>query len=246
MRAVWNAPPTHFLLSKKGVQIWRAALDLPSSRVEEFKETLSIDERSRAGRFHFEEDRRRFIARRGILRLILGCYLSVEPGAIRFGYEKNGKPRLQNAFGKKDIQFSLSHSEGLALYVFSRDHEVGVDVERIREFPEMEKIVEQFFSVRERVVFGSVPISERKETFFSWWTRKEAFTKATGDGLSYPLDAFDISVTPGKSVELLKTLGDAQKGSRWSMWDVRPAEGFGGAFVVEGGSWEVQYWQWSG
>jgi len=224
----------------------RANLDLPIIKIEKLDQTLSIDERSKAGRFHFEEHRRRFIARHGILRLILGCYLSVEPSAIRFCYEKNGKPRLQNAFGKTDIQFNLSHSGGLALYVFTRDHEVGVDLERIRDFPEMERIVEQFFSVKERVVFGALPISEKKETFFSWWTRKEAFMKAIGDGLSYPLDTFDVSVAPGKPAELLRILGGAKEASRWSIGKVRPAEEFAGAFVVEGGDLDVQYWQWSG
>jgi 4'-phosphopantetheinyl transferase len=245
MTPSWNAPPTRFLLSRQDVHIWRAVLDLPSKNVQELKGSLSIDERMKAEHFTFERYKSQFIAARGILRLILACYLSVEPGVIRFCYEKDGKPRLQNAFGKTGIQFNLSHSEGLALYVFTRDHEVGVDVEYMREISEMEQIVEQFFSVRERVFFGALPTSEKQETFFNWWTRKEAFTKATGEGLSYPLDRFDVSAAPGKSVELLRTVGGAKEGPRWSMWDVRPAEGFAGAFVVEGGSWEVHYWQWS-
>ena len=246
MKPLWNAPSTQLLLSMNDVHIWRAGIDLPSKRVQEFKGSLSTEERIKADRFRFEQDKSRFIAARGILRRILACYLGVDPGTIRLCYEKDGKPRLQNAFGKTGIQFNLSHSEGLAFYVFAEGHEVGVDVEYMREISEMEQIVEQFFSVTERVFFGTLPTSEKQETFFNWWTRKEAFTKATGEGLSYPLDRFDVSAGPGKSVGLLTILGDTKEASRWSMWDVRPAEQFAGAVVVEGEGWDVQYWQWPG
>jgi 4'-phosphopantetheinyl transferase len=246
MKPSWNPPPTQLLLSRKDVHIWRAGLDLPSKSVQELKGSLSFDERMKAERFSFARDRSRFIAARGILKLILASYLSVEPGAIRFCYEKDGKPRLQTAFGKTNIQFNLSHSEGFALYVFTRGHEVGVDVERIQDFPEMEQIVEQFFSVRERVAFGTLSTSEKQETFFSWWTRKEAFTKATGEGLSHPLDMVDALLADGKSVESLGILENIQEEPRWSIWDVRPAEEFAGAVVVEGGDWDGQCLQWLG
>lgn len=246
MKPSWNAPPTQLLLSRKDVHIWRAGLDLPSKSVQELKGSLSFDERMKAERFSFARDKTRFIIARGILRLILACYLSAEPGAIRFCYEKGGKPRLQNAFGMTNIQFNLSHSEGLALYAFTRGHEVGVDLERIRDLPEMEQIVEQFFSLRERVFFGTLPVKEKREIFFNWWTRKEAFMKAIGEGLSYPLCRFDALLARGKPVESLGILGNEQGGPRWSMWDVNPAEEFAGAVVVEGGDWEVRCWQWPG
>ena len=246
MKPLWNTPPTQLLLSTDVVHIWRVGIDLPNKRVQEFKGILSIDERMKADRFRFEQDKSRFIAAHGILRRILACYLSIEPGAIRFCYEKAGKPRLQNAFGMTGIQFNLSHSEGLAFYVFVEGHEVGVDVEYMREISEMEQIVEQFFSVRERAFFGTLPASEKQETFFNWWTRKEAFTKATGEGLSYSLDRFHVSAEPGKSVGLLRTVGDAKEGPRWSIWDVKPGKEFAGAVVAEGEGWDVQCWQWPG
>jgi len=246
MKPSWNAPPTQLLLSRKDVHIWRAVLDLPSKSVQELKGSLSFDERMKAERFSFVRDKTRFIIARGILRLILACYLGVEPGAIRFCYEKNGKPRLQNAGAKTDIQFNLSHSKGFALYVLTRGHEVGVDIEYLREISEMEQIVEQFFSARERVVFRTLPTSEKKATFFRWWTRKEAFMKAVGEGLSYPLYRFDAVLEKGKSVESSGLLEGAHQGPKWSIWDVRPAEEFAGAVVVEGIDWDVQYWQWLG
>ena len=244
MKPSWNAPPTQLLFSGKDVHIWQAVLDLPSIRVQELKENLSIDERIKSEHFRFERDRSQFIAAHGILRRILGCYLGVEPGAIRFCYEKRGKPRLQNAFAKTGIRFNLSHSKGLALYVFTRGHEAGIDIEFIREMSEMEQIAEQFFSVRDRVFLGALPRSEKMEAFFKLWTQKEAFVKATGAGLSNPSDTSDVSVAPGKLLELLRIFGTTQEGPKWSMWEVMPDEEFASAVVVEGESWEVQYWQW--
>ncbi len=246
MKSSWNTPPTQLLLSGKDVHIWRAGLDLPIKRVQELKEKLSIDERIKSEHFRFERDRSQFIAARGILRMILGCYLGVEPSTIRFFYEKHGKPRLQNTFAKTDIQFNVSHSEGLALYSFTRGHEVGVDIEYMREISEMEQIVERFFSVRDRVFFGTLPASEKQYPFFHWWTRKEAFVKATGEGLSSPLDTFDAALAEGKSVGSLGILGEPREGKRWSTWDVTPAEEFAGAVVVEGRGLYVQFWQWPG
>lgn len=246
MKPSWNAPPTQHLLSGKDVHIWRAGLDLPIKGVQELKEKLSIDERIKSEHFRFERDRSQFIAARGILRLILGRYLGVEPSTIRFCYEKHGKPRLHKAFATTDIQFNLSRSEGLALYVFTRGHDVGVDIEYMREISEMEQIVERFFSIKDRVFFGTLPASEKQDSFFHWWTRKEAFVKATGDGLSYPLDAFDAALAEEESIESLGILGRAKEGTRWSMWDVTPAEEFAGAVAVEGRGWDVRYWQWPG
>ncbi len=245
MKHSWEKPPAGLLLSGENVHIWRAVLDLPGKSVEELGRSLSNDEMMRAVRFRYERDRNQFISARGILRLILAGYLSVEPDKIRFGYEKDGKPRLQNEYGRADIQFNLSHSEGMALYVFTGNHEAGIDLERIQNFPEMEQIVEQFFSAKEQTLFGALPSSEKKKTFFNWWTRKEALMKAMGKGLSYSPDRINFLPTEAKSPESIKTLRCDNEQKRWAIWDVGPAEEFAGAVVVEEGRWNVQYWQWS-
>ena len=233
MEPLWRIPLADLPLSKKDVHIWRAALDLPSRSIQELKEKLSIDELVRAERFRFERDRNRFIVRLGILRTILGFYMGVEPDEVRFCYGNHGKPRLRNAFGKTGINFNLSHSEGLALYVFSRDHEIGIDVERIHDIPEMEEIVERFFSGKENVVFRALPRSKKREAFFNCWTRKEAFIKAIGEGLFYPLDKFDVSFTPDEPSRLLSIDGDSEKASQWFMLNLKPASGFSVAQLVE-------------
>ena len=204
-----------------------------------------MDERIRAERFHFEEHRKCFIIRRGILRTILGYYLGVEPSRLQFCYGKNEKPVLADTFGKGKVHFNLSYSEGLALYAFTRYHEIGVDIEYIRDVSEMEQIVERYFSAREKDVFQALPEGDKKEAFFNCWTRKEAFIKSTGDGLSWPLDRFDVSLVPGEPARLLSIDGDSKAVCRRLIQNLKPAPGFAAAFAVEGRSWEVHYWQWA-
>lgn len=243
MKVLWNTPQHHFLLSRKDLHIWQADLDLPGKSVQEFSTFLSSDERLRAGHFRFERDMSRFIICRGILRQLLASYLDVDPGAIRFCYGKDGKPGLQGEFSESGIQFNLSHSEGLALYAFTLDYDVGVDVEQIREISEMEQIVEQFFSVGDRDLFGITPENEKQKTFFTWWTRKEARMKAAGGGLFNAPDTFDVALVNKASVESYGMWGDSPQ-HRWSMWDVNPADECAGAVAVEGSGWDVRCWQW--
>lgn len=246
MEPFWKIAPSDLPILKKEIHIWRAALDIPITTIQKLFNTLSIDEIARAERFRFDRDRRRFIVGRGILRKILGCYLSVDPSRLQFRYKKNGKPRLAHTSGNKPINFNISDSEGLALFAFTRDREIGVDVEQILDISEMDQIVERFFSLREHAVFRALPESERKEAFFNCWTRKEALVKAMGDGLSWPLDTFDVSVAPGEPARLIRMEGDSKAASRWSIHDLKPAPGFAAAFAVEGRNWQLHCWQWSG
>jgi 4'-phosphopantetheinyl transferase len=245
MVVCWKTPTTDFSLSKKDIHLWRADLSLPDRSIQQLNQILSTDERIRAERFHFEKDRKKFIIGVGILRTIMGCYIGVEPSELRFCYGKHGKPGLSDAFGNKKIHFNMSHSEDLALYGFTRDHEIGVDIELIRDIPEMDKIAEQFFSKKENDVFRSLPDSKKKEVFFNCWTRKEAFIKAIGDGLYQPLDKFDVALIPGEPARLLRIGGDSKTASRWFIQGLRPAPGFTAAFAIQGHDWRLHFWQWS-
>jgi 4'-phosphopantetheinyl transferase len=236
--------PLELELASDEIHVWRASLDQPVSQFNTLGQTLSVDERAKAERFHFERDRKHFVVGRGILRTILASYLKVKAVKVQFRYGKNGKPALANTFGKGTIFFNFSDSEGLALYAFSRDGEVGVDVENIRYIPEMDQIVERFFSPGENVVYQSLPKSMRTKAFFNGWTRKEAFMKATGEGLSLGLDRFEVSLAPGEPAALLMVNGDAQEASHWSLWAVDPGPDFVAAVAIERrGSW-VNCLQW--
>jgi 4'-phosphopantetheinyl transferase len=241
---LFSPPPLGLELATNEIHVWLASLDQPISRFHKLRQTLSMDERIRAQRFYFRRDRKRFIVGRGILRTVLGRYLNVEPARMQFWYGKNGKPMLADTISKMTIFFNMSNSESLALYAFSRDGEIGVDIEKICDHPERDQIADQFFSVRESSAFRALPENKKKEAFFNCWTRKEAFIKAIGTGLSCSLDNFDVSLIPGESAKLLRIVGDKKGASRWSIQELVPASGYAAALAIEGRIKKLNCLQW--
>lgn len=239
----WSFPPADLALSSNDVHVWRGSLDQPDLRLQQLAETLSADERKKAERFYFEQHRKRFIVGRGLLRTILGHYLSIEPGRLQFCYGSRGKPALAETFGGGTLCFNLSHSQGLALYAFTLNRQIGIDVEGIRLIPEVERIVERFFSAREHSLFCALPPSQKYEGFFHCWTRKEAYLKAIGDGLAKSLDQIEVSLAPGEPARLLSIAGNPQEAERWSLQELKPGSGYVAALVVEGSSWRLACWQ---
>lgn len=225
------------------IDVWYVSLKQPVSR---FWKTLSPDERTRAEQYYASEDRDRFVIRRGVLRTLLGRYLSIEPKQVKFYYGKNGKPGVIAPPGKAGIHFNLSHSEDFALYVFSRDNNIGVDVECLQDIPEMEQITELYFTPGEKSIFRGLPASKKKREFYRYWTRKEAIVKAMGGGLSLPLDTLDVSPASTDSSGLHWIESDMMAVSRWSVRDLNPAPGFYAAFAAEGPIGPVNSGQWSG
>jgi len=221
-------------LSLGEVHLWSARLDEAPCRRKELERTLSREERARAERFRFDQDRVRYVAGLGILRSILGCYLDVEPASVEFHYERNGKPALSGRLGHNPIRFNMSHSKGLALYAFSRDRELGIDVEKMEPMPDMDRIVERFFSPREIQDYYRIPVNGRAEAFFRCWTRKEAFLKATGEGLSRPLDTFAVSIRPDEPPRIVEDREEPSAADRWSVRDLPVEEGYTAALVIEG------------
>ena len=240
----WFLPPTNLTLSGDEVHVWCASLDLPSSDVENFENTLTVDERERAERFYFQKDRRRFIVGRGVLRAILSCYLNREPSELRFFYTVHGKPELATQSDGNAIRFNVSHSHEVALYAVTRGREIGIDVECIRPISEADQIAERLFSTREHAVFRALPAHESIGAFFTCWTRKEAYLKALGDGLARPLDEFDVLLAPGKPARLLYVQGDEEEVSRWSLRELTPAPGYAAALAVEADGWHLKCWNW--
>ncbi len=240
----WFSPPQRLSLDSGAVHVWRACLDQSSWPVERFRDTLDADERSRADRFHFSRDRERFIVARGVLRALLGRYLNRAPESLTFSYSAYGKPALASEPGADAIRFNLSHSHGMALYAVTRGREVGVDLEFIRCDLEAEQIAERFFSHSEIVALRALPPGVRKYAFFLCWTRKEAYIKARGEGLSMPLDQFEVSLIPGEPAALLSTKPDSDEALRWSLRDLNPACGYAAALATKGRDWTLSCWQW--
>ena len=219
------------------VHVWLAKLD--DYPADSLKLLLAADELARAGRFHFDKDRNHYIVARGWLRKLLAAYLGVGAGELRFSYAEKGKPALEES-QRSSLNFNLAHSHGLAIYGFSRSREVGVDLEFVREDLADEKIAERFFSQGEIDVLRKLPADLRKQAFFDCWTRKEAYIKARGEGLSMPLDEFDVSLRPGEAAALLRNHKEPGEVTRWSMQSVAVPAGYVAALVASGHDWRLK------
>ncbi len=240
----WRYPPETVSLGQNEVHVWRASLRLPARQIETLKLNLSDEELKRAIRFHFQKDRNRFIVARGLLRTILGLYLNVEPKQVRLCYSANGKPKLFSQNCDERHCFNISHSHGLALFAVTRDRNIGIDLEYIQTGFASEGIPERFFSHREVEMLRSLPEDLQQEAFFYCWTRKEAYLKARGDGLRFPLDKCEVSVSPREPASLLRIIGDPDEASRWSLKTLSPGSGYAAALAVLGHDWHLRCWQW--
>ncbi|MGB3203443.1 MAG: 4'-phosphopantetheinyl transferase superfamily protein [Crinalium sp.] len=241
---LWGSPPAKLVLSNDDVHVWCAVLDQPAARVEQLAQTLSEDEKARSDRFYFEQHRKRFIIARGLLRTILGRYLNIAPNLVNFSYGSQGKPALAEDLAASSLQFNVSHSEDLALYAVTRDRAVGIDIEYIRPMADAEQLAERFFAAKEAEVLRSLPEHLKQQAFFNCWTRKEAYVKACGDGLSQPLNQFEVSLIPGEPAKLLSIAGSIEAAANWQMQDLKPVDGYAGAIALSGNNWQIHCFSW--
>lgn len=242
--SLWEPPPPSLTLSYDRVDVWRVPLEMPERERDPLETGLSIEERARASRFRHSVDRARFVAAHGALRAILGRCLGVEPGCLRFSYGRFGKPALGGPLGANSVEFNLSHSGDLALVAASFGRRLGIDLERIDASRSGQEIAERFFSTREIAALRALPRERQTDAFVACWTRKEAYLKARGDGLSFPLDRFSVSVSPEEPASLLDCGDDETQ--RWVLQDLSPAAGWAAALAVEGRGWRLRRWRWRG
>jgi 4'-phosphopantetheinyl transferase len=226
----WTPPPDSLNLESHHVDVWRIPLNLVVDSVILIESILSADEANRAARFHFAADKNRFIVAHGVLRKILGCYLHDDPTELTFSLNQYGKPALVNS----TVEFNLSHSGDFAVVAVTQGRKIGVDVEHIRQGISAHVIAQQYFSKSEVVELQSLPLAQRESAFFTCWTRKEAYIKAQGLGLSLPLESFDVSLTPGQPAILRATRPDPQESARWMLRSLDVSPNYAGAVAVEG------------
>ena len=238
---MWLNAPDNLILSDEEVHIWRADLEVDECFQSSFLKLLSPDEKNRARKFRFAKDSRNFIAARGILRLLIGKYLEINPAEISFQYSKFGKPGIVN---NNSLQFNISHSQNIALFAFTKRFNIGIDVEFVNPDIEVKDIAANFFSKNE--ILNLLALAEEQQTlgFFNCWTRKEAFIKAVGEGLSFPLDKFEVSLEPDKPAKLLATDWEPEAVSKWSIYSMSPAANFVGSLAIEGFVDQVKFWNW--
>ena len=228
MQDAWAVAPDFVPLGTREVQIWRVTLARPQSEVARLKGCLAPDEETRTARFRFAEHRRRYIVSRGVLRAVLGRALSLPATEIRFQYGAEGKPALA-AEHQSDVQFNVAHSHELSLIALGRGPALGVDLEYRRELDDAERIARRFFSTRELTALMLAPAAERNATFFRIWTRKEAFIKATGKGLTQPLAAFSVMAEDGLALAHVEMEGTV---TCWRLIDLFPHSHYGAALAV--------------
>ncbi len=222
-----------FPLQWDSVHLWSVTLDRSKEETDSFAALLSEDEAERASRFSFPIRRNRFIVGRGTLRVILGQYVGTKPADLRFTYGPQGKPELVG----EELRFNLSHSEGAALVAVARSRSVGIDLERVNQDVQLERIARRICSSRELAALDRVPPDKRLEAFYNAWIRKEAFVKATGKGFSLPVEQVEVSLEPGSPARLLGVPAGEGPVSRWSIAALKLKGGFVGALVVEGRGW---------
>jgi 4'-phosphopantetheinyl transferase len=235
----WQPPPFYPVLADGEVHIWQAQLDRSPAEVQRLAKTLASEEMERAGKQYFAQGRNRTIVARGILRALLGDYLACAPGEIEFDYGSYGKPTLGYPYCP-NLYFNLSHSDGLALYAFAYGYELGIDVERIRPMEDAAGIVERFFAPGEKEVYRVLPPDAQLEAFFNGWTRKEALTKATGEGLTLSLTDFEVSLAPGDPARLIRS----NFAVKWSLHNLSPGSDFVAALAINADNVKLRGWNW--
>ncbi|MEY2502867.1 MAG: 4-phosphopantetheinyl transferase [Verrucomicrobiota bacterium] len=231
-------------LKGHAVHVWQVNLREFADHEDQFRATLSLDEQKRAARFRFKGGSTDFIVARGTLRFLLSEYLGGDPSQIHLCYNAYGKPALSNSLEILPLRFNASHSDGLALFAFARHCRVGVDIERVRADVAVQEIAERFFAPAEVAALRKLSAHLRTVAFFACWTRKEAFVKARGLGLSLPLDQFVVSMAPGQKSALLSAADDLQAARHWTLCDLHPASGYLAALAVEDTDCDLKCWRY--
>jgi 4'-phosphopantetheinyl transferase len=244
MADYWRTPPDPIEITPDdGIHVWAASLLIPDETVAAYRALLAPDELARADRFKFPRHRRRFIASQAYVRQILGRYLRQPPATVTFARTERGKPFLPHASAVSDLRFNVSHSHEMAVYAVILNHEIGIDIERLRPMPDAAQIAARFFSASEQAALLDLPPEERNLGFFRCWTRKEAFIKAIGQGLYHPLDHFSVSLAPDAPAGVLAVYAQPTEAERWSLREFQPASDYVGALAVRAPITQISYWR---
>jgi 4'-phosphopantetheinyl transferase len=220
-----------FELSALQVHLWPVRTQASEAVIARFAQILAPDECGRAGRFRFEHLRNSFTLARGALRILLGRYLNMSAPGIQLSYGPNGKPAVA---APARVEFNTSHSGDVAVFAFAGGSEIGIDLEEIRPLPEMRSLAERFFCPAETDDLMSLPVDQRELAFFLCWTRKEAYLKATGKGLSTPLDAFRVNLRPGEPASLIHIDRNTSAAQAWTLHNLNVAPGYAAALAYRG------------
>ena len=239
--ANWVVTDNHPPLETHEVHVWKIGLLASQVQLDQLRTLLSDDELERADRFRFDRHRRRFITGRAVMRILLGRYTGRLPEALDFSYNPHGKPSLKDA---GSLEFNFTNSRDLALLCVARQRQLGIDLEHLGRHADYAGIVNRFFAEREIEELFSIPESRRHAAFLTGWTRKEAYIKALGTGLSLPLGKFAVTIDPQVAPSLISADDMPDEPDRWTFRHLEPEPGYVASLVVEGGGWEIRNYCW--
>ena len=223
----------------------RVCLDQPDERVRALAAVLSTDEYERAERFQFAKDQQRYMVGRACLRLLLAHYLEGDrgnPHSIALQYGPHGKPELVGPVNVTSLKFNLAHSDQLALVALTRDHALGVDLERIRPLAALDRVAERYFAPEESAALRDLPMPARQVAFFRCWTRKEAYLKARGVGLSADLHSLAEPIEMDNPAGLVRDVGSAGEVAWWHLRSLVPFPGYVAALAVDAAPQRLLTW----
>ncbi|GCE02872.1 4'-phosphopantetheinyl transferase family protein [Dictyobacter aurantiacus] len=245
MERAWTQSPPAVVLKPDEIHVWRVFVDEWLASLPQLRAFLSPDEQARAQKFYFERDRNCSIIARGVLRVLLGRYCALDPSMIMLCYNEFGKPDLASNDLSLPLYFNLAHSHTTIVYAFTYINRVGIDVEYMRTNIEYEELAEHYFSPVEKAQLQAMSIEQKMQAFFAGWTRKEAYIKARGKGLSIPLDSFDVTLLPDQDPRLLDCREDPQSVSHWTLYALPADPHYAGALALNGVCEHLQFWHLS-
>jgi 4'-phosphopantetheinyl transferase len=243
---MWRAPDTLPQLTEREIHVWAIPLTGTEFQFAALHATLAAHERTQAARFHFDRHRRRFVFGRGRMRHLLGAYLKRDPRDLTFQYDGLGKPSLPRGCSEAECCFNFSNSGDLALLAVGCNVPLGVDLERVRQLSDMPALARRFFSFEESdAILSIADAAERLNAFFRCWTRKEAYLKAVGKGLTFPLDQVVVNIDADSDPRILR-IGPAGAGeaANWQLTHLDPPSGYQGALACRRLGDRVACWWW--
>lgn len=229
------------VLGEKEIHVWRINFNAQLKAQRFFHDLLNPDEKDRVSKFRFAKDKRKFNISRGVLRILVGEYLEMDPQKVTFRYEKYGKPQLQH---ETRMKFNVSHSGDMAIIGFVKDYDIGVDIEHVKNDFNVLDLAENFFSRHEIEMLRTIPPKEQPLAFYRCWTRKEAFIKAEGSGLSFPLHEFTVSMTKDNEAKLEHTDWNPDAKHQWSMFSFKPAQNYIAALAINDSATSFKVFDW--
>jgi len=240
----WASAPEVPELVPNELHVWRAPLSPTIDQLDSFGDVLSSDESVRRARFRFEEHRQSWSASRTVLRHVISQYIRVPPGEIRFDYNKYGKPELRRDQNHLDLCSNTSYSSKIMVCAISSGMRVGVDIERVRDLDDLDRLADRVFSATALRSLHELPHDQKIRAFFNCWTRKEAYSKALGLGLSLPPDSFDVTFRLEEPPRITRVSNPSVDLSGWLLADLPLDEQFAGAVAVEGLPSRIRSWLW--